>query len=162
MGINEDLKKLTFYEIKESYDHANKGNIHRDFTARNQKYYLPDDWKPFYDGHRLTVTLDVINNIRMVTHSYYINYTYRPLRTIKEANGLEVKFYNRSNNIGKQVYINGHYAGAILNDDYFILLNIVYAAREFYIYGLNVKSIAKLLKLGLKYKGFDNIGFNVN
>ena len=162
MGINEDLKNLTYYDIKESYDNADKGSIYRDFFIRNYNYYLPEDWQPYYDGHRLTVTLDVINDIRLVTHSYYINYTNKPLRTIEEANRLEVKFYNRSNNIGKQIYINGQYAWAILYDHDFILLNIVYAAREFYSYGLSIKFICKLLKMGLKYKGFDNIGFNVN
>lgn len=162
MGINEDLKNLSFYEIKESYDQAYKGVIYKDYTSRNYKYYLPEDWKPYYDGHRLAVTLDVLNGIRLVTHTFYMNHTKEPLRTIEEANRLEIKFYDRSNNTGKQIYINGHYAGAILNDYYFILLNVVYAARELYIYGLSIKGICSLLKKGLKFKGFENIGFNIN
>lgn len=160
MGINEKLKYLTYYEIKESYDQANKGGVYSDYSYRNYKYYLPEDWQPYYDGHRLAVRLDVINDIRLVTHTFYITYTNRPIRNIKAANeDIKVKFYDRSNNIGKQVYINGQYAGAVLYDDYFILLNIIYAARELYLYGMNVKGICKLLKMGLKYKGFDNIGF---
>ena len=160
MGINEKLKDLSYYEIRESYDQANKGSIYGGYSTRNYKYYLPEDWQPYYDGHRLAVKLDVINDIRLVTHTFYISYTNKPIRTIKAANeDITVKFYDRSNNIGKQIYINGHYAGAILYDNYFILLNVIYAARELYLYGMKVKGICKLLKMGLKYKGFNNMGF---